>query len=295
MGWILRAVALAGILLVPACAQSPWGTPEPHPEPRPAPLAGHAPAVQEAQPGPEPVEYRLGAGDIIRITVYDHPDLATEAEVGEDGRIAYPLIGEVRLLGLTRDEARRMIATQLRDGGFIPDAHVSVLVVDYRSRHVSVVGEVAKPGVYPVRRAVPVTEMLAQAGGINADGSHVVTIISRGADGTTARRELDVRGLMRAGARGDGVLVYHGDTVFVPPAPVFYITGEVRKPGAYPLAPDMTVRQALAVGGGLTVRGTERGIRLDRRAENGDVHTRRADPTDRLRPNDVVRVPERWF
>ncbi|MFZ5510858.1 MAG: SLBB domain-containing protein, partial [Pseudomonadota bacterium] len=94
---------------------------------------------------------------------------------------------------------------------------------------------------------------------------------------------------------GASLLVGNEDIIYVPPAPVFYVYGEVQKPGAYPLAPNMTVRQALSIGGGLTVRGTERGLRVTRRGSNGELRTVEVGPSDPVKEGAVIRVKESLF
>lgn len=240
-------------------------------------------------------EYRLGAGDVVKITVYNNPDLATEAEISQSGKISFPLIGEIAFGGLTRGEAEKALAGRLGSGGFVPDAHVNLLIVQYRSRQISVMGEVGKPGKYPVNQPISITDAIAAAGGITPKGSTSVTVIKRGQDGSTSRHEVDVKKLLATGDMSKNVSVGADDIVYVPTASVFYIYGEVRQPGAYPLAPDMTVRQALSVGGGLTVRGTERGIKLERRGPGGKSSSQRAQLSEKLKPDDVLHVPESWF
>lgn len=240
-------------------------------------------------------EYRLGAGDVVKITVYNNPDLTTEAEISQSGNISFPLIGEIALGGLTRGEAEKAVAGRLGSGGFVPDAHVNLLIAQYRSRQISVMGEVGKPGKYPINQPISITDAIAAAGGITPKGSTLVTVIKHGQDGTTSRHEVDVKKLLATGDMRSNVSVDAGDIVNVPATAVFYIYGEVRQPGAYPLASDMTVRQALSVGGGLTVRGTERGIKLERRGPGGKSSSQRVQLSEKLKPDDVVHVPESWF
>lgn len=243
---------------------------------------------------PQDNEYRLGPGDVVKITVYNNPDLATETEISSGGKISFPLIGEVAIGGMTRSQAEKAISASLSKGKFIPNAHVNLLVAQYRSQQVSVMGEVNKPGNYPINKPTSAAELIAMAGGITPKGSHVITIIQKDGNGRVVEREIDLKRLLPGGDAASLRLGYD-DIVVVPPMPVFYIYGEVRQPGAYPIAPEMTVRQALSVGGGLTVRGTERGIRMERKGKDGKLHTRRAELTDRLRPNDVLHIPESWF
>jgi len=298
------ALLLMGVTLVTGCGGGATRTRDPAPvhsavpgEPAAPgdPAASASASAGTQSPAPATSEYRLGPGDVVRISVYNNPDLAMETEITQGGKIGFPLVGEVMLGGLSRGQAEKAIADSLGKGGFVPDAHVNLMVTQYRSRQVAVMGEVNKPGNYPISKATSITEVLAMAGGISAKGSDRVTVIRRGADGGAQRYEVNVRHLLSSGDLTANGLVDKDDIVFVPVAPVFYIYGEVRQPGAYPLAPDMTVRQALSLGGGLTVRGTERGIRLERRGKGDESMSRRPHLDDKLRPNDVLHVPEGWF
>jgi polysaccharide export outer membrane protein len=114
-------------------------------------------------------------------------------------------------------------------------------------------------------------------------------------NGSTAKREIDVSGMYRSGDLSANIELQNGDEVFVPPAPVFYIYGEVQRAGAYRLQPDMVVMHALSLGGGLTTRGTERGLKIHRRLPDGSVQKVDAVLTDAVQPNDVIYVKEALF
>lgn len=280
---------LLACMLLSACMQQPVRKAVKHPAtPPPQQTTERA----EAPPAPE---YPLGPGDIVKITVYNNPDLTTEAQISQTGTISFPLVGEVKIGGLSRANAEKAIAKSLGDGGFVPNAHVNMLVTEYRSQQVSVIGEVNKPGKYPINQMVTLTDLIAMAGGISPKGGNLVTIIRKDANGRTVQYEVNFKNLLAGGDPERNVRIDSDDIIYVPQAPVFYIYGEVRQPGAYPLTPDMTVRQALSLGGGLTPRGSENGIQIDRKGSNGQVSTHRARLTDRLRPDDVVQVPEAWF
>jgi polysaccharide biosynthesis/export protein len=281
------ALLLACVVLA-ACMQQPVRKAAKQP-------AAPPPQQTERAEAPPAQEYPLGPGDIVKISVYNNPDLATEAQISQTGTISFPLVGEVKIGGLSRGDAEKAIAKSLGDGGFVPNAHVNMLVTEYRSQQVSVIGEVNKPGKYPINQKVTLTDLIAMAGGISPKGGNLVTIIRKDANGRTAQYEVDFKNMLSGGDPDRNVRIDSEDIIYVPPAPVFYIYGEVRQPGAYPLTSDMTVRQALSLGGGLTARGSESGIQIDRKAPNGQVTTRRARLTDRIRPDDVVQVPEAWF
>ncbi|MBI3043018.1 MAG: polysaccharide export protein EpsE [Betaproteobacteria bacterium] len=237
----------------------------------------------------------LGAGDTIRIAVFQNPDLATEMRLSERGTIVFPLIGEVTLGGLTPAGAGARIAEQLKQGNFIKNPQVNVSVVQVRSRQVSVLGHVARPGRYALDDINPkLTDLLALAGGITPAGDDTVTVmVTRG--GKITKLEIDVPRMYRSGDLSRNIEVESGDTIFVQRAPVFYIYGEVQRAGAYRLEPEMAVMHALSLGGGLTPRGTERGLKIHRRMPDGTVVRLDARLTDPVQPDDVIHVSESLF
>jgi polysaccharide biosynthesis/export protein len=240
--------------------------------------------------------YRLGAGDIVRITVYNQPELSTEAQIKEAGQITFALIGEVRLAGLDKAAAETLIAQRLREGGFVRQPQVNLLVTAYRSQVVAVLGEVNRPGRYPIENATTLTDLLAQAGGINpTTGGDLVTLVRQDASGKPTRIEIDLKDVFGAQGQGGAQLLAAGDVIFVPRAPVFYVYGEVQRPGAYRLERQMTVMQALSVSGGLTPRGTERGMKLTRRAPDGQLQTYDVVPSNTLREGDVLVIRQSIF
>ena len=240
-------------------------------------------------------EYRLGPGDVVRITVYNNPDLTTEAQITQEGQITFPLIGQVRIGGIEKGQAEQIIARRLGDGGFVVKPQVNVLVLGYKSQQISVLGQVNRPGKYPIEQASTLADLLAIAGGVSPAGGDAVVHISNAADGKTIKREIDLHQALRNGEMDKNFAVRNGDIIFVPRAPLFYIYGEVQRPGAYRLEKDMTVMQALSVGGGLNVRGTERGIRINRNNGDGNFTTIETSMTDLVKENDVIFVKESLF
>jgi polysaccharide export outer membrane protein len=237
----------------------------------------------------------LGMGDMVRVTVFRNPELTTEARVSERGTILFPMIGEVPVAGLTPYQAGTRIADKLRAGKFVVSPEVTVSLAQVNSRQVSVLGNVLKPGRYPLDSTnVRLSDFLAVAGGIAPGGSDEVTVLTN-RSGKQEKIEVDLGAMMRNGDLSQNLALEPGDTIFVQKAPLVYIYGEVQKAGAYPLARNMTVMQALAMGGGVTVRGTERGIKISRRTENGGVNRIDARLTDRVQPDDVIQVQESLF
>lgn len=237
----------------------------------------------------------LGTGDSIRITVFQSPDLTTETRISERGTVVFPLIGEVQLGGLTPAQAGARIADQLRRGNFIVRPQVVVAIMQVRSRQVHVLGQLLRPGSYVLEdTGARLTDILTLAGGISSTGADTVTLLTN-RDGKTETRNIDVPSIFRGGDASANVQIENGDTIFVERAPVFYIYGEVQRAGAYRLLPNMVVMQALALGGGLTSRATERAIGVHRRTPAGKFVKLEAKITDPIQADDIVFVRESMF
>jgi polysaccharide biosynthesis/export protein len=240
-------------------------------------------------------QYRLALGDTIRITVFQAPDLSLETRITEAGVISYPLLGSVNLAGLTVPEAEQRIAKGLRDGNFVRAPQVSISVVQVRGNQVSVLGQVGRPGRYPLETGdVRLTDVLATAGGVASGGSDIVVVVGT-RNGQPYRAEVDLPTVFAPNRRGADVTLQNGDVLWVDRAPTIYMYGEVQRPGALRLERGLTVMQALATAGGLTQRGTLRGLRVSRKDAEGRMRETEPQLTDVLRPDDVVFVRESVF
>ena len=239
--------------------------------------------------------YLLTPGDIVKISVFKNPDLSLDARVSEVGTISYPLIGSVPVSGITLPAAEHKIAQMLKDGGFVLNPQVNILLTQALGNLVSVIGEVNTAGRYSIEAAGGhLAGMLAAAGGIAETGGDVV-IVTGMRDGKPFRREIDIVKMFLTGNTADDIEIYGGDTLFVNRAPMFYIYGQVQKPGQVRLERGMTVIQALAAGGGVTVKGTSRGIVRHRRDANGKVREENVSLDDDVRDQDVIYVKESMF
>ncbi len=236
----------------------------------------------------------LGAGDILKLSVYGHPDLSLETRVSAGGSITFPLLGEVPVGGLPPSDAEKKIATLLETKGYIKNPQVNIIVAVIQSQQVSVLGQVNKPGRYPMDGIKNITDALALAGGVNSEGGDVATLI-RVRDGKSQKFVIDLKEMVLTGDVKQNMSLSSNDVVYVERAPKFYIYGEVQRPGAYRLEKDMTVLQAISTGGGLTPRGTEKGIRIKRRDANNVLQTLSVTHDDVLRVDDVVYVKESLF
>jgi polysaccharide export outer membrane protein len=325
-------------------------------------------------------ENPLGAGDMLRISVYGNPDLTTETRVNESGEINFPLVGEVSLGDKSVSQAEKIIASQLEKMGFLRQPQVNIIVTEFSSLQISVLGNVYNPGRIPLNKPTTITDVLAQAGGISPSGSDLVTIISF-INGKSVKTSVDIRDIFDNKQMdipvsvGDVVYVHgsqisvlgnvgrpgkysvtndtrtitdflalaggispqgsdtitiiqnnvdngaietiktelnidelfqsnkislnnfelsRGDVIYVPREPTFYIYGEVNRSGSYRLEADMTVAQALAVGGGVTLRGTESGIKIKRNID-GKIETIDADTSTQIETDDVIYIKESLF
>lgn len=246
-------------------------------------------------------EYVLGGGDVIRVNVFQSPELSVETRVSESGVVNYPLLGAVQIGGLSVSQAEQRIAEGLRNGNFIKQPQVSILVVQVRGNQVSVLGQVNKPGRYPLEQAnMRLSDVLALAGGIAPTGSDVV-VVSGVRDGKPFRTQIDLPAVFMQGATtpaqgsAQEITIQNGDVVYVDRMPMVYVYGEVQKPGQIRLERGMTVIQALAAAGGLNQRGTEKGIRVNRRASDGKINAIQPGMDEPLRDGDVVYVRESIF
>lgn len=235
-----------------------------------------------AAPGLAQTE-KLGVGDTVKITVHQQPDLTTDARISERGMVAMPLIGEIKLAGLSQVQAANAIAEGLKKGQFLKNPQVTVAIATVRSRQVSVLGAVARPGRYALDdTSSKLADVIAAAGGITPTGADTVTVIRDGKEQKVAilGKPFDLKG---------------GETIQVERAAVFYIYGEVTRSGAYRIEPNMTVMQAIAAGGGMTPRGSDRRLKMRRADAKGKVVETDAKLTDTVKADDVIFVKEALF
>jgi polysaccharide biosynthesis/export protein len=317
-------------------------------------------------------DYTLGAGDSVRIIVYGDADLTREVRVAENGLITLPLIGEVEVGGLTTIQAEKRVAEQLKRGGFIANPQVSFLILEFKSKTVSVLGGILKPGRYPITHPTDVKDIIAEAGGLTQDASEIFTVVrgdkrseydlyevierrnlkeqdlrligdetvyvsvrdiavtgqvqrpgkygiqggtrkisdfvalAGGANeaagetlffttsrsGTPETNEINIDELFRAPAGESNKELVPGDVIYIPKAPQVYIYGEVQRPGMYKIDKNMTIMQAIAKAGGITIRGTQRSVKLNRKNSSGALVKQSPELTTTLMDEDVLFIEE---
>lgn len=242
----------------------------------------------------------IGVGDQIYVTVFGQPDMSAEVTVNDNEQVTLSLIGTIKVAGLTPPAIENLIARRLRDGEYLRNPQVSVQVRQVRSQMLSVLGEVARPGRYPITGRMTLLDAVATAGGLGPRADRVVTLLRRVApsEGDGTRQEIPIQ-LDQMGAeamRKDlDIELRNDDVIYVGLQKMFYVYGEVRRPGAYPMEPDLNVMKALSIGGGITERGSARRIRIQRTDNQKQLQELRPELTTPILNGDVVYVDERIF
>ena len=250
-------------------------------------------------------DYVVGPQDVLAITVWDQADLSGKFTVEADGSFSFPLIGRVKVGGLTLRAIEVELAKKLSDGYF-KNPQLTVTVDSYRSQRIFIVGEVRVPGTYPLAGSMSLIEALSRAGSTTPAASTEVIIVHApkgqaatgpvlpGQSNAGQTTQLDLNELQRAGTASN-VTLCDGDTIFVPRAETVFIFGQVKNPGSYALqSKDTTVMQALSLAGGVTDRGSTGRLKIVR-IVNGVKKEIKVKLTDLVLPGDTLVVPERFF
>lgn len=259
-----------------------------------------------ASPAPDPRLYAVGPNDVLNVTVFNQPSLSGKFTVEADGTLAFPLLGRVAAGGLSVRAIEDKVRERLLAAGYLNDPKVSVVVDQFRSQQIFVMGEVKQPGNLQYTGSMTLIEALARAGSTTERaGTEVVIVrsasgVGSGAppqnpnapNGNTIRVNLQN---LQSGTLSQNVPLQAGDTIFVPRAVTVFVSGEVRNPGEYVMRTSaMTVRQALALAGGVTERGSSRRIQIIR-VVNGKEETYGVGLQTPLTAGDTIVVHERFF
>jgi polysaccharide export outer membrane protein len=267
----LAGIAVAFVVLSPVGAQTPSVV---------GPAAA-SPAASTPDDG-----YILGPEDVVEVEVLGRPDFKVRAKVSADGSIQLPYIGKVQVAAKTALQLGEDVRAALEKGGFYRQPIMRVEVVGYASRYVTVLGSVGQPGLVPVDRPYRLSEILARVGGVRENGADFVLLTPQKGE----QRKLAVKALATGGAAADP-FVSPGDKIFIPQAEMFFISGQVKAPGSYPLTENMSIRMAIARGGGLTDIGSEKGIKVTHK----DGKVEKPGMQAMVAPSDVIVVGERLF
>jgi polysaccharide export outer membrane protein len=262
-----------------------------------APALAQTPSVEERK------NYIVGAQDVLKVTVFDEPQLSGTFRVDVDGAFTYPFLGRIKAVGQNLRTIEADLARLLADG-YVRRPQVAIEVEQYRSRSIFVVGEVRSPGKYALAGEMTLIEALAQAGSTTENaGAEILLLHSSDPerseqaepDATPDARTVRINlADLQSGKILNNVMLREGDTLFVPKAERFFVTGHVRSPGAYTFERGMTVLQAISLAGGLAEKGSNRGIKVVR-VVNGQKKEVGVKLTDVIQPNDTLVIRQRFL
>ena len=258
-------------------------------------------------------DYRVGPGDVLEVEVYDDPDLSGLVTVQHGGEISFPLLGDVGVNGLTAREVRETL-TRLLAKDYLVDPQVAVRVKEHRSQWITLVGEVVRPGKYFLQGPKTLLELLTEAGGFTPQASGDVVVSRPDAHQTPAGGENGGNEPVRISVSPDqpparqkaalSLQLGNGDIVTATSTQFFYVSGEVKNPGSYPITPGLTVLKAVSVAGGLTKFGSKGKVEILRKVSQrgterikvdlGDIE-RGKKPDMPLEAEDIIKVGKRVF
>jgi len=250
--------------------------------------------------------YKVGSKDVLQVTVWNHPELSMEATVNNEGNIQLPLLGEVKVAGLTCEEIRKLI-TEKYQKDFIKDPQIFVAVKEYNSQKVMVLGAVNNPGDYVLKGETRLLEILSQAGGVSSEGGKAKIIIMRKPQEGKESSPLtvDLYNVLRKGNWKGNILLKPGDVIYVSgeEVPSVHVMGEVKKPGSYAWKEGLTAFEAVLLAGGFA-EGASRKIKVirgkDDKEQNIIINVKEILRGNKesdilLKPGDIIYVPTSWF
>jgi len=243
-------------------------------------------------------DYLVGSQDLLKITVYEHPDLTTEVRVSDEGKITVPLIGELEVKNLSVRQIEKRISEKLSSGSFVSNPQVTVFIEEYKGQTVTVMGEVMKPGQYQITGPTTVIDAVSTALGMTKDAGYAITVIRKesteGEEVQYKKITIDVDRLFRDGDFKQNLLLQDKDVIYVPRADIFYIYGEVNRPGVYKIERNLTVKKAIAIAGGFTPRASKGKVQITKRqVEKESIKDGSVD--EPVETDDVIMIKERLF
>jgi polysaccharide biosynthesis/export protein len=215
----------------------------------------------------DPSDYLLGAGDLLQVTVFESKELKTTVRVSSRGYITLPLLGQIKVKGLTAREAEIEIEKGYR-AKYIKDPHVSVFVEEHMSKRVTLVGQFKQPGTYEYPSKQTLLDVMALAGGLTDKAGNMVQIRRHDVrPGEPNVLVIDLDQLIKVGRTDLNVSINGGDIIFAPEAGHFFVDGAIRRAGSYPIREKLDLREALVTAGGIRPWGLKDSIVLIRDVE----------------------------
>ncbi len=240
-------------------------------------------------------DYLVGEGDVLRIMVYDSPDLNTTTRVG-GGSIMFPLLGQVPIEGLTVAQVGQRLSDRLADG-YLVNPQVSVFIEEFRSKKAIIMGEIRAPGLYELSGPTKLMELISKAGGLTEDAGESVTIKRKVSIQGSEEQVLniDINSLMKQGDPAVDVAIMDGDNIYIAKAGVFYVTGEVKRPNSYKFDKGTTLIKAITMAGGFTDLASQKKVKIHRKINGQEQVFKGVSMHTPIKPEDVIVVPESFF
>ncbi len=252
-------------------------------------------------------EYRIGPKDLLEIRVFGLDELNSTVRVSEDGNITLPLLGEVEVEGLSAAELERKLKSLLEEN-WLRDAQVTIFIVEYQSKKVSVLGAVREQGSYELLGRQTLLQIISQAGGLTPEAGNEIIVIRQQDDGNNAALKIPLEKLVLEGDVNLNIPLQPNDIINIPIDKLIniYVFGQVRNPGALELKKSNipTLLQAIAQAGGFSERASKTGVLIKRKDETEKEKEIRINVKDiikgkiddvQLKENDIVFVPETIF
>jgi len=268
-------------------------------------LLGFSALFAQEEPESFVKEYRIGPKDLLEIKVFELPELNQTVRVSEDGTITVPLLGQVKIEGLTKDEVEERIGGLLEEK-YLKNARVSVFIKEYQSKLVAVIGAVENPGMYELVGRLTLLQMVSKAGGFKENASDELFVLREGESGNPSRIVIDLEDLLINGNQKLNIPLQPNDVINIPVDKIIYVYvfGEVRSPGKLEvkMSKGITVLQSIAQAGGLTDAAKKSSVAIKRKDEKtgretkikvnlGDI-IKGKKPDIELQEGDVVIIPE---
>src|SRR6267378_4775444 len=291
-----KSVSLAALafLTLPATngfAQNRAGSPVVRAE---APLSATQSTPVAARTTGSPQDLLIGAGDLLEVSLYSVPDFKTDVRVSSTGEISLPMLGTIAVGGLSVEQAQLLVERKLSEKGLFNDPHVTVFEKEYATQGISVLGEVQKPGIYPLLGSRKLYDAMSAAGGTTPKAGRYALVTRR----DDPQHPLQVPLLTGADSMKNNVTVEPGDTIVVSKAGVVYVVGDVHQPGGFVMenGNDITVLKAIALAQGTNPNASLNGARLIRKTPEGSKEVLLSlkqilaakAPDPQLQPDDVV-------
>lgn len=261
--------------------------------------------------GPE-TDYKVGANDVLNIMVYEEKDLSKDSvRVSGKGYISFPLIGQLKVSGLSTTDIERLITNKLAASQYLLNAHVSVTVSEYNSEHFFVLGSVGTPGSYPLQARERILDAMSKVQGIGQEKASSRLMLIRTLNPDTAKEQklvinISLRDLLSRGDQASNIYLRDRDVLYVPPVEHYYIIGQVKTPGSYAIPENgVTLVEAIGMAGGFTriaSRNSTRIIRVEDGVEK-IIEVKVDAITDAgqkihdvvIKAGDIIVVPESFF